>query len=102
MAPIAIGDTTPGVVAKSLPTIHLDLLRDENLVERQKLLSACQTQGFFYLDLTSDPELCKQWQDLLSVMKEYFTQPLDIKMQDAKGSDNTGYFFPIFNAACSH
>ncbi|KAJ5752418.1 hypothetical protein N7520_009335 [Penicillium odoratum] len=91
MAPIATVDTDYEVVAKSLHTIHLDILRAGNAAESKKLLRACQTQGFFYLDLTSDVELCKQWEDLLLVMKRYFKQPLEVKMQDAKGSDNYGY-----------
>ncbi|PTB42732.1 hypothetical protein M441DRAFT_166247 [Trichoderma asperellum CBS 433.97] len=79
------------VVSRSLPVIHLDLLRAENDSECKKLLNACQTYGFLYLDLTSDSELCKQWEDMLSVIKQYFKQPLEVKMQDARGSDNYGY-----------
>jgi isopenicillin N synthase-like dioxygenase len=80
----------PIIVSKSLPTIHLDLLRAENDTESKKLLSACQSYGFFYLDLTSDPELCKLWQDMLAIMKHYFEQSLEVKMQDARGDDNYG------------
>lgn len=80
------------VVSRSLPVIHLDLLRAENDRESKELLNACQTYGFFYLDLTSDSELCKQWEDMLAVMKQYFKQPLEAKMQDARGSDNYGWF----------
>lgn len=78
------------VVAKSLPTIDLDLLRAENGAESKRLLSACQSYGFFYLDLTSDPELCKLWGDMLAIMKSYFEQPLEVKTQDARGDDNYG------------
>ncbi|KAM0254481.1 hypothetical protein ACHAQJ_006763 [Trichoderma viride] len=81
----------PIVVSKTLPVIHLDLLRAENDSESKKLLNACQTHGFFYLDLTSDIELCKQWERMLAAMKQYFLQPLEVKMQDARGSDNYGY-----------
>jgi isopenicillin N synthase-like dioxygenase len=80
----------PNIVSTSLPTIHLDLLRAENVTESKKLLNACRTQGFFYLDLTSDPELCKLWEGMLSRMKDYFEQPLEVKMQDARGSHNYG------------
>jgi len=80
----------PIIVSKSLPTIHLDLLRAENDAESKKLLTVCRTLGFFYLDLTSDPELCKQWKDMLATMKHYFEQSLEVKMQDARGSDNYG------------
>ena len=82
--------TEPIIVSKSLPTIHLDLLRAENDTESKKLLSAGRIQGFFYLDLTSDPELCKLWEGMVARMKDYFEQPLEVKMQDARGSHNYG------------
>ena len=78
------------IVSKSLPTIHLDLLRAGNDAESKKLLGACRSYGFFHLDLTSDPELCKLWDDMLMRMKNYFEQSLEVKMQDARGSDNYG------------
>ena len=78
------------VVSSSLPTLHLDLLRSGHIGESKKLLDACRTHGFFYLDLTSDPTLCQYWEEVLAVMKNYFEQPLEVKMQDARGSDNTG------------
>jgi isopenicillin N synthase-like dioxygenase len=78
------------IVSKSLTTISLDGLRNRDDGESKKLLSACQEQGFFYLDLSSDPELCVLWEGMLARMKEYFDQPVDIKMQDARNSDNYG------------
>ncbi|KAF5879291.1 putative 2og-fe oxygenase family protein [Botrytis fragariae] len=75
--------TDPIVISKSLPTIYLDLLRASNEAQSKKLLDACRNYGFFYLDLTSDSELCKLWDEMLLVMKYYFEQPLKIKMQDA-------------------
>ncbi|KAI0481849.1 gibberellin 20-oxidase [Xylaria cf. heliscus] len=79
------------VVSKSLPTIRLNLLRVEDVTESKNLLDACRTHGFFYLDLTSDPELCNLWKEMLGIMEHYFKQPLEVKMQDARGSDNFGY-----------
>lgn len=78
------------VVAKSLPTIHLDQLRADSEIESKKLLNACRNYGFFYLDMTSDRELCQLWADMLANIKEYFEQPLEVKMQDARGDDNYG------------
>lgn len=80
----------PIIVSTSLPTIYLDLLRAGNDTESKKLLSACRNQGFFYLDLNSDLELCKLWEGMLVRMKHYFEQSLEVKMQDARGSDNYG------------
>ncbi|EMD63559.1 hypothetical protein GGP41_005787 [Bipolaris sorokiniana] len=79
------------IVSKSLPTIHLDLLRANDTQESKNLLNACRSHGFFYLDLNSDPELCNLWKKMLQNIAQYFNQPLDIKMRDARGSDNFGY-----------
>lgn len=78
------------VLSTTLPTLRLDLLRAEDLTERKKLLSACHSHGFFYLDLTSDQQMTQNWDEMLAVMKQYFEQPLEVKMEDARGSDNTG------------
>ncbi|KAL2017249.1 hypothetical protein VTK56DRAFT_2361 [Thermocarpiscus australiensis] len=78
--------STPG-----LPTLDLGLLRARDGGESKRLLEACRTYGFFYLNLTSAQTLCGYWEDLLHVGKQYFEQPLEVKMHDARGSDNTGY-----------
>ena len=90
MATNGIATNGQSVVSSSLPTLHLDLLRAGDNGESKKLLDACRTHGFFYLDLTSDPTLCHYWEEMLAIMKQYFEQPLEAKMQDARGSDNTG------------
>jgi hypothetical protein len=73
-----------------LLTLRLDLLQAGNKEESKKLFEACCTHGFLYLDLTSDPTLCCYWEEMLAVMKQYFKQPLEVKMRDACGSDNRG------------
>lgn len=78
------------IVSKSLPTIHLDLLRAEDAKESANLLEACRSHGFFYLDLNSDAELCELWEEMLPIIAQYFEQPLEVKMQDARSSDNFG------------
>ncbi|KAI8932964.1 hypothetical protein NX059_010433 [Plenodomus lindquistii] len=79
------------VLSSTLPTLQLDLLRAGDSAESKKLFNACRNYGFFYLDLSSDSTLCDYWEQMLAVAKQYFELPLDIKMQDACGSDNTGY-----------
>jgi isopenicillin N synthase-like dioxygenase len=79
------------VVSSALPTIQLDRLRAGVGEESKRLLDACRTHGFFYLDLQSDPILCRQWEDMLAVMKNYFEQPLEVKLKDARNSDNYGW-----------
>lgn len=85
--------SNPIVVSKSLTTIKLDHLRAGDDAESKKLLRACQDQGFFYLDLSSDPELCALWEGMVARMKHYFNQSLDVKMQDARNSDNYGQVY---------
>lgn len=80
----------PIFVSKSLTTISLDRLRAGDDAESHKLLGACQDQGFFYLDMNSDSELCALWEGMLARMKNYFDQPLDVKMQDSRNSDTYG------------
>ena len=83
------------VVVRSLPTLDLDLRTSFGLEiasKAKKLLNACQTHGFFYLGLTSDPTLRQYREEVQAVMKHYFEQPLEVKMRDARGSDNTGLF----------
>ncbi|KAF2462903.1 Clavaminate synthase-like protein [Lindgomyces ingoldianus] len=75
----------------TLPTIRLNHLRSGDAAESKKLIGACRNCGFFYLDLSSDDILCRQWEEMLASMKDYFGQPLDVKMQDARQSDNYGY-----------
>lgn len=75
----------------SLPTISLDRLRSGDIRESKNLVEACRTRGFFYLDLSSDDKLCQQWDEMLAAIKDYFEQPLGVKMQDARHSDNYGY-----------
>ncbi|KAI8624703.1 Clavaminate synthase-like protein [Xylariaceae sp. FL1651] len=79
------------VLSATLPALRLDLLRDRKGEESKRLFDACRVYGFFYLDLTSDPAICRIWEEMLVVAKEYFEQPLEVKMHDARGSDNTGY-----------
>jgi isopenicillin N synthase-like dioxygenase len=79
------------IVSSSLPSHDLDLLRRGDLAERARLLQTCEKYGFFYLDLRSDSALLDKWQLLLDAMAEYFAQPPEVKMQDDRASDNTGY-----------
>ncbi|KAJ7675904.1 2OG-Fe-II oxygenase family oxidoreductase [Mycena polygramma] len=78
----------------ALPTIDFAKLAGGDAFERQRLLDACVTHGFFYLDLQgSDPSstiLADQYA-LLDVMKTYFDQPHDVKMEDNIESVTDGF-----------
>lgn len=59
-------------------------LFDGDLEEGKKVLEACQTYGFFYLDLTDSPEgenLIDEAEQLLDLSKEAFKAPVDEKMK---------------------
>ncbi|KAF5637865.1 gibberellin 2-beta-dioxygenase 8 [Fusarium sp. NRRL 52700] len=67
---------------------------DEN--EMGKVLKACQSDGFFYLDLTDDPAgqcLLHDTEDILAVAKRALNIPLDKKMEclAERGKQMFGY-----------
>ena len=66
-----------------LKTINLVKLMTRDPSELNKLLEACQTDGFFYLGLTSldKQSLLGDWRELLSLVEKWFNQPLDNKMK---------------------
>ncbi|KAK6075814.1 gibberellin 20-oxidase [Seiridium cupressi] len=79
------------VVSATLPVLSLGRLRAGDAAENAKLLEACDTYGFFYLDLSPSPELLADWVAMLSFAENYFGQPIDDKMKDSCGSDTNGY-----------
>ncbi|KAF7329497.1 Gibberellin 20 oxidase 1 [Mycena kentingensis (nom. inval.)] len=84
----------PDLPIAPLETIDFVALEQKDPVEVEKLLSACQTQGFFYLALEGNPESARvvaDKEDVLRVMEKYFAQPLEVKMQDDRGSVTDGY-----------
>ena len=73
------------ILIAPLGTIDLARLIAKDLVEIDKLLQACITRGFFYLDLeTCDVgrKLLSDERNVLRVMKQYFDQPLEKKVGD--------------------
>ncbi|KAG9764882.1 hypothetical protein KCU73_g752, partial [Aureobasidium melanogenum] len=65
-------------------------LKAGEAAEHQRLLEACQSHGFFALDIhESGVEI--DYASLLRFMKTYFAQPLATKMADARFSDTHGY-----------
>jgi isopenicillin N synthase-like dioxygenase len=59
--------------------------------EAEKLLKACKTQGFFYLDVNSEQEMvsddCKA---ALLAIKDFYNKPLDFKLNYWLGRNQTG------------
>ncbi|KAF2704392.1 Clavaminate synthase-like protein [Pleomassaria siparia CBS 279.74] len=67
------------------------LARDES--EIAKLLSACSTTGPFYVDIQGQSARCllEDEENMYKVMEAYFDQPLEVKMQDDRGTYKRGY-----------
>ena len=68
----------------------------KDAAEAKKVLEACRTHGFLYLDLQSCPEgqaLVKESELLLKIAKGFFTSPLEEKRKFAlvKGRSLAGY-----------
>ncbi|KAL3420511.1 gibberellin 20-oxidase [Phlyctema vagabunda] len=88
---MAVTTTENGQPVANLPSIDINLLQAQDAAEYQRLLSACEVYGFFYLNLQGYGSMVADWQKVLELMGEYFAQPLDVKMLDARHSDTHGY-----------
>ena len=76
--------------------VSYDKLVAQDAEEARKILEATQTDGFFYLDLTTSPEgqqLLDESVELREVSKSFFQRPLEEKMQylNEKGKSLFGY-----------
>lgn len=76
-----------------LETIDFAKLLAHEEAEISKLVSACATAGFFYVDLRgqSARTLIEDEESMYQAMAEYFDQPLDVKMKDDRGTHKHGY-----------
>lgn len=82
-------NTVPTRIAP-LSSIDLGRLQNGDADETQRLLKACRQHGFFYLDLTCDETLIRDWRSLLDLMTKYFNLPLEDKMRHSRSSDTHG------------
>jgi isopenicillin N synthase-like dioxygenase len=71
----------PPVLA-NLHTILYQKLLDDEPQELSRLLKACQTDGFFYLDLHSASPLLGLYRNLMTLTEKYFDQPVESKLLD--------------------
>jgi isopenicillin N synthase-like dioxygenase len=69
-----------GLPIAQLQTVRLDLLRECNSVEAQKLLEACQTDGYFYLDIRNVDVDFGVLDRMYELCREIFSLPLDDKL----------------------
>ncbi|KAK6814960.1 hypothetical protein RU639_008466 [Aspergillus parasiticus] len=84
-------ETHNGLSIAPLPTIDYACLEAKDTEETQRLLDACKTHGFFYLNLKNIGTVLDDWQQVLRIMETYFSQDLMTKMEDDRHSDTYGY-----------
>ena len=79
-----------GLPEAALSVIDWGRLKSGDVNEGARLLSACDDQGFFYLDLSSEPSFLHDHKSVLHFMDQYFHQGLADKMKDDRQSDTHG------------
>ena len=81
-----------GTIIAALPVISHSrlILNDANEIER--LRTAGQQYGFFYLHLDGpeDDETLLRYYQVLDFMRAYFGRATEVKMRDARFSDTIG------------
>ncbi|KAF5648639.1 gibberellin 20-oxidase [Fusarium sp. NRRL 52700] len=77
----------------SMETINFSALERRDAKEIEKLMAASRTAGFFYLDFdhSGAAGLPEKKKEVINAMKEYFSQPDEIKQFDSKGVPTRGY-----------
>ena len=69
----------------SLATLHkiaYQKILDNDPEELSRMLKACQTHGFFYLDIQGASPLLDLYPDLMTLTERYFDQPVENKLLD--------------------
>lgn len=92
------GDASPSFPDVPLKTANLAVLTFSKFIANDhaklsKLVSACENEGFFYLDL-HDWQSGKVIADLEianTIMRDWFNKPLDEKMKNESHDDNNGH-----------
>ena len=90
MSSVQSSETHNGFSIAPLPTIDHARIEAKDGEETQRLLDACKTHGFFYLDLRKVGTVLNDWQQVLRIMEKYFSQDLMTKMKDDRRSDTYG------------
>ncbi|KAL4950751.1 putative 2OG-Fe(II) oxygenase family oxidoreductase [Aspergillus filifer] len=81
----------PTTETAPLSVIDWVRLKGDDAAECDRLLAACENQGFFYLDMTSDASFLQDHQSVLRFADQYFHQDIEQKMKDDRQSDTHGY-----------
>jgi len=74
-----------------LQTISFSRLQSRESSEILRLLKACETNGFFYLNLEDGAqEYLRDWPTALSLAMEFYNEPLDVKLEYYRGDGMSG------------
>lgn len=73
---------TQSPVLATLHTVVYQKLLDNEPEELSRMLKACQTDGFFYLDLQGASPLLDLYPNLMTLTEKYFDQPVKTKLLD--------------------
>lgn len=67
-----------------LDTVVFSKLLDRNPEQIKKLVTACEKDGFFYLDISDQysAKMLETFAELSSLMKEWFAQPTEVKLEE--------------------
>jgi hypothetical protein len=76
-----------------LKTVNLAHLRSREPEALKSLQTACEGDGFFYLDLRNvdNGRMLRDWTSIQSLMRDWFNLPLDEKMKHHCGTVLHGY-----------
>ena len=82
----------PETAIAQLDTIDFAKLLSQEPSEISKLLHACQTAGFFYVDIQgqSARSLLEDEERMYKAMEAYFDQSMEIKMKDDRETHKHG------------
>jgi isopenicillin N synthase-like dioxygenase len=80
----------PDLPEAALSVIDWGRLKSGDADEGARLVAACDDQGFFYLDLSSESAFLQDHKSVLRFMDNYFHQGLAEKLKDDRQSDTHG------------
>ena len=76
----------------NLNTLNFSAMVSGDPSEMDLLLKSCIEDGFFYLDFLNDDtgRILKDVEGIYARMRDYFRQPLEVKMKDFRGGGQWG------------
>ncbi|KAH7381965.1 hypothetical protein BKA64DRAFT_697724 [Cadophora sp. MPI-SDFR-AT-0126] len=87
-----------------LDTVVFSKLLDRDPEQIKKLISSCEKDGFFYLDISDQysAKMLKTFEELSSTMKQWFAQPTEVKLKEFAISMASHGYKPIGSQAGTH